>query len=184
MYCGSLLNRHIFQDPIGVCLLYLPRFDQQLATTDMVLAVPRNVGWAKSQRRWFHCSVVINWLFSKRTFFFLCAQIVDGFFTALDSSHLRAEDRDGDVISYVIIQKPSHGRIVKVVADDDNNSSYENIDEFTQDDIDNEIVGYLQTDRQEYMNQTSKPPLIVSIYYLNFGIKSVYDGWNGTGLDG
>ena len=40
---------------------------------------------------------------------------------------MRAVDRDGDVISYVIIQKPTHGSIVKIA--DDNN--YENIEEFT-----------------------------------------------------
>ena len=78
-------------------------------------------------------------------------QVVDGFFTALSSDHLRAVDRDGDVISYVIIQKPTHGSIVKIT---DNN--YENIEEFTQEDIDNEIVGYLQTNRERFTNDTSK----------------------------
>jgi len=93
--------------------------------------------------------------FCDRFFFFVndfVFQVVDGFFTGLDSDHLRAVDRDGDVISYVIIQKPTHGSIVKI-ADD---SKYENIEEFTQEDIDNEIVGYLQTNRERFTNDTSK----------------------------
>ena len=65
---------------------------------------------------------------------------------------MRAVDRDGDVISYVIIQKPTHGSIVKIT--DDNN--YENIEEFTQEDIDNEIVGYLQRNRERFTNDTSE----------------------------